>query len=200
MPNKYHPAFPTFPPPFIAKQTRSIKNIKNSPVTKKIKRLLIRAQKNSKIVGGGIQRNKYNHRYNLIGTELFISHFRYTNYNDNSKTHQQNTLTINGHDIAHLQQGQYLNDTIIDYGVRKHIHNNNRSILPLSTQYYTKLQTEGPSGVRNWHKSNIFKRKLILIPIHAVNHWSLCVIFMHTPCCLDQGLKVDRRRDQCARI
>ena len=122
--------------------------------------------------------NRYNHRYNLIGTELFISHFRYTNYIDNSQTHQHNTLTINGHDIAHLQQGQYLNNTIIDYGVCKHIHNKNQNILLLSTQYYTKLQKKGQSGVRNWHKANIFKRKPILIPIHVVNHWSLCVIFM----------------------
>ena len=135
-------------------------------------------KKNSKIVGGGIQRNRYNHRNNLIGIKLFISHFRYTNYIDNSKTHKQNTLTINGHDIVHLQQGQYLNDIIIDYGVRKHIHKNNQSILPLSTQYYTKLQNKGPSGVKNWLKSNIFKRKLILLPIHVVNHLSLCVIFM----------------------
>ena len=169
---------PTFLPPFISQRTRKISNINQSPIKKKLENLFARTNKNSKIVGGGIRLNKYNHRYNLIGTDLFISHYRYTNYDDNLQTHKIKTLTINGNDIARLQQGQYLNDTIIDYGIRTTIHKKNQDILPLSTQFYTMLKKKGPLEVRTWHKANIFKRKLILVPIHAMNHWSLCVIFM----------------------
>jgi Ulp1 family protease len=36
---------------------------------------------------------------------------------------------------------------------------------------------EEPSSVASWTKKiDIFKKKLIFVPVNADNHWSLCVI------------------------
>ena len=150
---------PTFLPPFISQRTRKISNINQSPIKKKLENLFARTNKNSKIVGGGIRLNKYNHRYNLIGTDLFISHYRYTNYDDNLQTHKIKTLTINGNDIARLQQGQYLNDTIIDYGIRTTIHKKNQDILPLSTQFYTMLKKKRTTRSPDLAQSKYIQKK-----------------------------------------
>ena len=128
-------------------------------------------------VGGGRKReNVYNHRYN--NTTNYIGHYRYNIYDDKTKIHLSRTLTLTKYDIARLQPGRCLNDTIIEFGIRKYVHHNNKSILVLSPLFYTVLINKGSKKVRTWHKSDIFKRHLIFIPIHSSHHWSLCVIYM----------------------
>ena len=100
---KYHPAIPMFLPPYIAKQTQTIRKIHKITSHQENRKITHTHAKNSKIVGGGIRmKNRFNHRYNLIGTELFIRYFRYTKYTDNLQTHKPNTLTKKDHDITHL--------------------------------------------------------------------------------------------------
>ena len=113
----------------------NIGKLTNCPVSREIEILLLRAQeKNTKLIGGrNCREHKYNRCFSLIGTENFFSHFRYRNYDDNLQTQKPKTLTIKGNDIVRLQHGQFLNDTIIDYGIWKDIHHNNQSIHPLST-------------------------------------------------------------------
>ena len=43
----------------------------------------------------------------------------------------------------------------------------------------TKLKDKGPDFVSSWTAKkgiDIFKKKLIFIPVHADVHWSLCVV------------------------
>ena len=43
----------------------------------------------------------------------------------------------------------------------------------------TTLKNDGPKSVASWTANkgiNIFKKKLIFIPVHADVHWSLCVV------------------------
>ena len=64
---------------------------------------------------------------------------------------------------------------MIYYGVPKNTQHKLMHSL-LFYALYTTLHIEGPLKVRNLHESNIFKCKLILLPIHAVNHLMLCVV------------------------
>ena len=43
----------------------------------------------------------------------------------------------------------------------------------------TTLKDDGPESVASWTANkgiDIFKKKLIFIPVHADVHWSLCVV------------------------
>lgn len=205
---------PSFLPPFVAQEVRTnIGKITNSPVIKKIERLLqllqskysqsdscttihqntentcrtqfdkerliLRNQKHRTVLeGGGNHPQNKNIQRSCQTDQSFISHFRYQNFDDKRNIHQWKTLTITAQDILRLRQGKFLNDTLIDYGIRHSIHNGNTSILSLSTQFYTILRDSGPTHAIHWHTANIFRRQLILFPIHESSHWSLCVIYM----------------------
>ena len=81
-------------------------------------------------VGGGRKReNLYNHRYNTATT--YIGHYRYNIYKDKMKIHISRTLTLKNRDIARLQPGRCLNDNRIEFGMRKYVHHNNKTILVL---------------------------------------------------------------------
>ena len=48
-----------------------------------------------------------------------------------------------------------------------------------TSHFMTTLKEDGPDAVASWtakKKINIFEKKLIFIPVHADNHWSLCVV------------------------
>ena len=179
---KYTPrplAINSFISPYVTNRIKTTGKLTNSIISKKIETLLLRTRKNTnQLVGGGNRvESTRNNRYHPT-VAAFISHYRYTTYDDILQIQRNRTLTLNGHDIAYLQPKKYLNDTLIDYGVQSTIHKNNKTILPLTTHFYSTLRDEGPQKVLNWHRANIFKRKLILIPIHASDHWSLCAIYM----------------------
>ena len=41
----------------------------------------------------------------------------------------------------------------------------------------SKLKDSGVDAILSWTKSvNVFEKKLIFVPVHADEHWSLCVI------------------------
>ena len=48
-----------------------------------------------------------------------------------------------------------------------------------SSFFYTKLEIAGVSGMRHWTKdvvSDLFNKRLLLIPIHLGTHWCLAAI------------------------
>lgn len=50
-------------------------------------------------------------------------------------------------------------------------------VLVMSSYFLSLLVRDGPGAVSNWYSSaDIFHKKLILLPLHADNHWSLCAI------------------------
>ena len=52
-------------------------------------------------------------------------------------------------------------------------------VYTFSTHFYTALLEDGASAVTKWtSKKNldIFDKRFLLVPVHRVNHWSLCVV------------------------
>lgn len=71
-----------------------------------------------------------------------------------------------------------------------------------TSHFYSALTSQGEKGVESWTaKKNIdvFKKKLIFIPINMTLHWSLCVVLNPGAIMNDGGGKEDRssRRIPC---
>eukprot|EP00970_Alexandrium_tamarense_P005850 scaffold956_cov98-Alexandrium_tamarense.AAC.1 len=95
-----------------------------------------------------------------------------------------------------LQPGQFLDDTLLDFWMRWYDHScclashdiavtisreqshlGNKSDVHFFTTHFMSTLEEEPSSVASWTKKiDIFKKKLIFVPVNADNHWSLCVI------------------------
>jgi hypothetical protein len=58
-----------------------------------------------------------------------------------------------------------------------------KTLEPGKFHFYTELAREGYDGVAHWTTAkkaiNIFQKKLILIPINIMKHWSLCAVMNH---------------------
>ncbi|KAG7361842.1 Ulp1 protease family protein [Nitzschia inconspicua] len=92
-------------------------------------------------------------------------------------------ITVRVEDYARLEPKVWLNDTLIDFfmlWISRDTSNNPASdALFFTSHFYSNLARKGIKGVESWTaKKNIdiFKKKLIFIPINKTNHWSLCVI------------------------
>ena len=47
------------------------------------------------------------------------------------------------------------------------------------SHWYSELKDKGPEAVSSWTKKkgiNIFEKKLVFIPVHSNDHWSLAII------------------------
>ncbi|KAI0789620.1 hypothetical protein C8Q75DRAFT_144894 [Abortiporus biennis] len=91
-------------------------------------------------------------------------------------------------DINRLNDGEYLNDTVIEYGLKlclADIREKNPELADqvyvFSTFFYKKLNVkdkeQGYSSVRKWtNKVDIFSKKYIIVPINEHLHWYLAII------------------------
>ncbi|GJE88369.1 hypothetical protein PsYK624_044520 [Phanerochaete sordida] len=97
-------------------------------------------------------------------------------------------INITRGDLKRLEPGQYLNDTLIEFGL-KLWHNNLREENPeladqihvFSSFFYKKLNVKdkqtGYQSVRKWtSKFDLFQKKYIIVPINEHLHWYLAII------------------------
>lgn len=90
-------------------------------------------------------------------------------------------LQITRRDIQTLENGQWLNDEVINFYMNLLVERNENRGYPalhvFSTFFYPKLKHSGYSSVKRWTRGiNLFEKQLILVPIHQEIHWSLVVI------------------------
>lgn len=84
-------------------------------------------------------------------------------------------------DIQTLDNGQWLNDEVINFYMNLLVERNENQGYPdlhvFSTFFYPKLKHSGYSSVKRWTPAiNLFEKELILVPVHQRVHWSLVVI------------------------
>ncbi|OBZ68651.1 hypothetical protein A0H81_11055 [Grifola frondosa] len=100
-------------------------------------------------------------------------------------------INITVGDLKRLDDGQYLNDTIIEFGLKLWLNDLREKqpdlaeqIYVFSSFFYKKLniknKEDGYRSVRKWtSKVDIFKKKYIIVPINENLHWYLAII--HNP-------------------
>uniref|UniRef100_A0A8C8W4M6 Ubiquitin-like protease family profile domain-containing protein n=1 Tax=Peromyscus maniculatus bairdii TaxID=230844 RepID=A0A8C8W4M6_PERMB len=90
-------------------------------------------------------------------------------------------LHITRGDIHTLENGECLNDEVINFYMNLLVERNNKKGYPalhvFSTFFYPKLKHGGYCSVKRWTQGiKLFEKEIILIPIHQKVHWSLIVI------------------------
>ncbi|KAG0332178.1 hypothetical protein BG000_010275 [Podila horticola] len=101
------------------------------------------------------------------------------------------SIAVHAEDAQRLNEGQFLNDTLIEFGL-KHIHSNlevkNRALADqvfiFNSFFFQRLLSKPVKGpvnsydaVKNWtSKVDIFSMKYIIVPIHEKLHWHLAII------------------------
>ncbi|KZT09310.1 cysteine proteinase [Laetiporus sulphureus 93-53] len=98
-------------------------------------------------------------------------------------------ININKSDLKRLDPDGYLNDTLIEFGLKLWLADLTKSNPDLAEQihvfnsfFYKKLNVkdkdEGYQSVRKWtSKFDIFKKKFIIVPINERFHWYLAIIY-----------------------
>ncbi|KAF5338897.1 hypothetical protein D9611_008736 [Ephemerocybe angulata] len=98
-------------------------------------------------------------------------------------------VNITNADIARLQPGEFLNDTLIEFGLKlwlKELEEKNpelaKQVHVFSSFFYKKLNKrnmeEGYNSVRKWTgKFDLFEKKYIIVPINEHMHWYLALIY-----------------------
>ncbi|KAF8073873.1 hypothetical protein FPV67DRAFT_772567 [Lyophyllum atratum] len=98
-------------------------------------------------------------------------------------------VNITNSDFRRLQPGEFLNDTLIEFGLKlwlKRLEESNPELASqvhvFSSFFYKKLNKrnadEGYESVRKWTtKLDIFSKKYIIIPINENFHWYLVIIY-----------------------
>jgi hypothetical protein len=90
------------------------------------------------------------------------------------------SVAVTKQDRQRLLDNGWLNDNLINFWLlwvtRMESHPDS-TILTMSTYFYSKLANEGVDSAMKWTtKSNVLSKKLVFIPIHKDQHWSLMVI------------------------
>ncbi|EMD31406.1 hypothetical protein CERSUDRAFT_119788 [Gelatoporia subvermispora B] len=98
-------------------------------------------------------------------------------------------VNITRGDMKRLQPDQYLNDTLIEFGLKLWLSDLRSSDPELADQvhvfssfFYKKLNVknkeEGYRSVRKWtSKFDLFKKKYLIVPINEHFHWYLAIIY-----------------------
>ncbi|TFK27998.1 cysteine proteinase [Coprinopsis marcescibilis] len=98
-------------------------------------------------------------------------------------------VNITNADVARLEPGEYLNDTLIEFGLKlwlKRLEETNPSLAAqvhvFSSFFYKKLNkkniVDGFNSVCKWtSKFDIFQKKYIIVPIHENLHWYFALIY-----------------------
>jgi len=91
-------------------------------------------------------------------------------------------VEITQYDVKSLMPGTFVNDNIVDFWMcwitRKEIATES-SVHIFTAHFYVTLRDKGYDAVATWTVNkgiNIFKKKMILIPVNQDKHWSLCAI------------------------
>jgi hypothetical protein len=80
-------------------------------------------------------------------------------------------------DLKRLEPGCLLNDIVINTYLELISEYSKGSIYVFSTFFYTKLVGNGAEHVQRWTAgTDIFKHRLIYIPVHLPMHWTFVVI------------------------
>ena len=92
-----------------------------------------------------------------------------------------NNISIRNEDVDRLKNDKWLNDSLIDFWNQWISRNEglDSMILFFTTHFMENLTKHGPEFVRTWtakREIDIFKKKLIILPINDKMHWSLCVV------------------------
>ncbi|KAG0263607.1 hypothetical protein BG011_008551 [Mortierella polycephala] len=101
------------------------------------------------------------------------------------------SIAVHNEDMSRLNEGEFLNDTLIEFGL-KHVHYNletKHSELAQNTYifnsfFYQRLLAKPGKGmsssydsIKSWtNKIDLFSKKFIIVPIHENVHWYLAII------------------------
>ncbi|KAG0208249.1 hypothetical protein BGX28_000714 [Mortierella sp. GBA30] len=101
------------------------------------------------------------------------------------------SIAVHADDMSRLNEGEFLNDTLIEFGL-KYVHSNletrNHELADktyiFNTFFYQRLVTKPGKGmatsydaVKSWtNKIDLFSKKFIIVPIHENLHWYLAII------------------------
>ncbi|KAJ6525275.1 hypothetical protein DFH09DRAFT_996177 [Mycena vulgaris] len=108
---------------------------------------------------------------------------------------QTGAVNITNADLTRLAPGEFLNDTLIEFGLKLWLQQLEKDdpelvkqIHVFSSFFYKKLNKEnaleGYESVRKWtSKFDLFDKKYIIIPINENLHWYLAIIY-HPECIL----------------
>ncbi|KAF4577090.1 hypothetical protein EYR36_005077 [Pleurotus pulmonarius] len=98
-------------------------------------------------------------------------------------------VTIKNSDLDRLQPGEFLNDTLIEFGLKLWLKDLEEShpelakdVYVFSSFFYKKLKVrnveDGYQSVRKWtSRFDIFQKKYIIVPINENLHWYLAIIY-----------------------
>ncbi|KAF8908964.1 hypothetical protein CPB84DRAFT_1843311 [Gymnopilus junonius] len=98
-------------------------------------------------------------------------------------------VNITNADLGRLEPGEFLNDTLIEFGLKFWLKELEQTNPELASQihifnsfFYKKLNQKDPQqayeSVRKWtSKFDIFQKKYIIVPINEHLHWYLAIIY-----------------------
>ncbi|KAF9561201.1 hypothetical protein EC968_005828 [Mortierella alpina] len=108
-----------------------------------------------------------------------------------NNTAKSKSIAVRAEDVSRLDDGEFLNDTLIEFGL-KYAHANVElknaaladQIHVFNTFFYQRLNTKPSKGaassydaVKSWTaKVDLFAMKYIIVPIHENVHWYLAII------------------------
>ncbi|KAJ7625377.1 hypothetical protein DFH06DRAFT_1229348 [Mycena polygramma] len=102
---------------------------------------------------------------------------------------QTGAVNITNGDVTRLAPGEFLNDTLIEFGLKLWLQDLERKdpelvkqIHVFSSFFYKKLNKKNPmegyESVRKWtSKFDLFDKKYIIVPINENLHWYLAIIY-----------------------
>ena len=94
-------------------------------------------------------------------------------------------LELRRTDLRSLQGTNWLNDKVVDEYLRlvaakADVAESDRSVTAVTTFLYKKLEKEGVEegykDTENWIKDDLRNQDMVLLPIHARDHWSLIAV------------------------
>ncbi|KAF9960473.1 hypothetical protein BGZ72_006855 [Mortierella alpina] len=108
-----------------------------------------------------------------------------------NNTAKSKSIAVRAEDVSRLDDGEFLNDTLIEFGL-KYAHANvelknaalANQIHVFNTFFYQRLNTKPTKGaassydaVKSWTaKVDLFAMKYIIVPVHENVHWYLAII------------------------
>jgi len=106
-----------------------------------------------------------------------------TSFETKDSRQRAHFVTIRVEDYERLGPRQWLNDSLVDLFMLWISRDNNdvhsSDVHFFTSHFYSTLSEKGVEAVESWtarKKIDIFKKKLIFIPINKTLHWSLCVV------------------------
>jgi hypothetical protein len=112
-----------------------------------------------------------------IGIDRYFLTYPYTT---------KKSVMVNAHDFKKLEKGTYLNDSLIDIFPKIWSNKLNALIYTYSSFFYTKFSGSNfnHETVKRWtSKEDIFKKQLLVIPIHRKQHW-LVILVVNSGFCI----------------